>query len=116
MKKKDNNKKDNQEEIKWFITVFFTTFFLSLFFSFLSTTAINDLEIIPAIIILVIVVFVGIVFDLIGVAVTVADEENFHAMASKKVDGAKTSIKLIRASSKVANICADIIGDICRCS
>ena len=82
-------------------------------FSFISTTAINGLEIIPAIIILVVVIFVGIVFDLIGVAVTVADEEDFHAMASKKVDGAKTSIKLIRASSKVANICADVIGDIC---
>ena len=29
-------------------------------------------------------------FDLIGVAVTVANEEDFHAQASKKLKGAKT--------------------------
>ena len=33
---------------------------------------------------------VGILFDLVGVAVTCATEEEFHAMASKKVKGAKT--------------------------
>ena len=52
-------------------------------------------------------------FDLIGVAVTVANEEDFHAQASKKLKGAKTSIKMIRNSAKVSNFCADVIGDIC---
>ena len=33
--------------------------------------------------------------------------------ATKKVKGAKTSIKLIKNSARVANICADVIGDIC---
>ena len=47
------------------------------------------------------------------VAVTVANEEEFHAKATKKVKGAKTSIKLIKNSARVANICADVIGDIC---
>ena len=48
-----------------------------------------------------------------GVAVTVANEEEFHAKATKKVKGSKSSIKLIKNASKVANICADVIGDIC---
>ena len=48
-----------------------------------------------------------------GVAVTVGSEEDFHAKASKKIEGAKSSIKLIRNSAKVANICCDVIGDIC---
>lgn len=112
MKTKTNNK-DNKKELRWFITVFITTFLLSLLFSFISTTAISNLKIIPAFIILIVVVFLGVIFDIIGVAVTVADENDFHAMASKKVNGAKTSIKLIRNSSKVSNICADVIGDIC---
>ena len=81
-------------------------------FSFISTTAINGLDLIPAIIILIVVILVGIVFDIIGVAVTVGKESDFHAKASKKLKGAKTSIKLIRNSAKVANICADVIGDI----
>ena len=54
----------------------------------------------------------GIIFDIIGVSVTVGKESDFHAKASKKLKGAKTSIKLIRNSAKVANICADVIGDI----
>lgn len=49
----------------------------------------------------------------IGVAVTVANEHEFHAKASKKIEGSKASIKLIRNAPKVANICADVIGDIC---
>ena len=56
---------------------------------------------------------VGVIFDIIGVAVTVAKEEEFHAKASKKISGAKTAVRLIRNSSIVANICADVIGDIC---
>ena len=110
-----NLKKEKKEktDLSWFITIFVTTFILSILFSYISTTAINDLEIVPAIIILLVVIFVGILFDIVGVAVTVAKEEGFHAKASKKLTGAKTAIKLIRNSSKVANICADVIGDIC---
>ena len=59
------------------------------------------------------VILVGILFDIIGVAVTVAKEEEFHAKATKKVAGAKTSLKLIKNAAKVANICADVIGDVC---
>ena len=105
-------KKENSE-IKWFITVFITTFILSIVFSFISTNAISSLDLFPAILVLIITIFVGIIFDIIGVAVTIAEEEELHAKASKKIEGAKTSIKLIRNSSKVANICADVIGDIC---
>ena len=63
--------------------------------------------------ILIAVIAIGIIFDIIGVAVTVANEHEFHAKATKKVYGAKTSLKLIKNASKVANICADVIGDIC---
>ena len=105
--------KKEKSELSWFITVFITTFILSILFSYISTTAINDLAVIPAIIMLIAVIFIGVIFDIIGVAVTVAREEVFHAKASKKITGSKTAIKLIRNSSKVANICADVIGDIC---
>ena len=110
---KENKKPTKASNWKWPITAFFTTFILSLLFSFISTNSINNLELIPAIIILLVVIFLGIIFDIIAVAVTVADEENFHAKAAKKAKGAKRSIKLIRNSSKVANFCADVIGDIC---
>ena len=103
----------NKDNLKWFITIFVTTFILSITFSYISTNALNDLEILPAIVILIAVIFVGIAFDIIGVAITVANEDEFHAKATKKAKGSKASIFLIRNSAKVANICADVIGDIC---
>ena len=108
-KEKQEKKKKDYAELKWFITVFITTFILSIVFSYLSTNSISNLELIPAIVILALVILVGIVFDIIGVAVTVANENEFHAKATKKVEGSKTSIRLIRNSAKVANICADVI-------
>lgn len=112
--KKENNKnKKDHTYIVWFIKIFFTTFILSIVFSFISSNGITNLSLIPAILILLLVILVGIAFDIIGVAVTVADENEFHAKATKKVKGSKASIQLIRNAPKVANICADVIGDIC---
>ena len=82
-------------------------------FSYISNNGVTHLNIVASIIILIAVIAIGIIFDIIAVAVTVANEEEFHAKATKKVEGAKTSIKLIKNAAKVSNICADIIGDIC---
>ncbi|WDC83794.1 hypothetical protein PL321_14940 [Caloramator sp. mosi_1] len=63
--------------------------------------------------VLISIIFVGIIFDIIGVAVTAAEEAPFHSLASRKVKGAKTAVKLIRNADKVSNFCNDVIGDIC---
>ena len=112
MQNSDKKEKKIDNHVKWIIHVFLLTFVLSLFFSYVSTNGVSSLEIVPAIIILIVVVFIGIAFDIIGVAITVADEEEFHAKATKKARGAKTSLKLIKNAPRVANICADVVGDI----
>jgi CBS domain containing-hemolysin-like protein len=66
-----------------------------------------------AFIILIAIILFGILFDIIGVAVTAAEEVPFHSMASRKVKGAKTAVKLIRNADKVSNFCNDVIGDVC---
>lgn len=109
---KDKSKKTNNTNT-WVIGIAITTFILSLLFSYISNTAISKLNIIAGLFVLILVILIGIMFDLIGVAVTVANEEDFHAQASKKIKGSKTSIKMIRNSAKVSNFCADVIGDIC---
>ena len=106
MKQKDSNS-------KWIIEAFMITFILSGIISYISSNGVSKLNIGFAVIILIFVVFLGILFDIIGVAVTVANEEHFHAKATKKAEGAKSSLNLIKNASKVANICADVIGDIC---
>lgn len=114
--KSKTNKKEkskNKSEWNWVIKVTILSFVLSIVFSFISDTAVENLPIIPALLVLILVVFVGVVFDIIGVAVTVADESEFHAKATKKIKGAKESINLIKNASQVSNLCADVIGDIC---
>ena len=85
----DNNLKDKKTKTEkknnWIYIVLVMTFVLSILFSFISNEAITNLDIVPSLIILVVVVFVGIMFDLIGIAVTVGNEEDFHAQASKKI-------------------------------
>ena len=107
------NKEKEHSKITWFVEVFIITFALSICFSYISTYGVSNLNLVSSIIILIAVIAVGIVFDIVGVAVTVAKEHEFHAKATKKVDGAKVSIKLIKNSTRVANICADVIGDVC---
>ena len=112
MSKKQENRKEHSN-MKWVLQSFLITFILSVIFSYVSTNGVSNLRLIPAILILVLVIVIGILFDIIGVAVTVANEKEFHAKATKKVEGSKDSIKLIKNAPKVANICADVIGDIC---
>ena len=109
--KKEKNIKEKKD--KWVVIVLISTFILSLLFSFISNTAITTLDLLPSIIILLFVILIGILFDMVAIAVTVGNEEDFHAQASKKIKGSKIAIKLIRNSTKVSNFCADVIGDIC---
>ena len=112
MTNNEKKEKKNDSHLKWIIHVFLMTFVLSICFSYISTNGVSKLEIVPAVIILILVIFIGILFDLVGVAITVANEEEFHAKATKKARGAKTSISLIKNSPRVSNFCADVIGDI----
>lgn len=79
---KKEKKADNH--LKWIIEVFIITFISSICFSYISTNGVSKLSLIPALLILFLVIFAGIFFDIIGVAVTVANEDEFHAKATKK--------------------------------
>lgn len=109
-KKKTTPKKNNH---RWAVTVFFIAVLLSSTISFLSSTVMEDAELVEAFIVLLFIVFLGILFDIIGVAVMSASEKPFHSMASRKVPGAAEALKLLRNAEKVSNFCNDVIGDIC---
>jgi len=109
-KKKTTQKKNNH---RWAVTVFFIAVLLSSTISFLSSTVMEDAELVEAFIVLLFIVFLGILFDIIGVAVMSASEKPFHSMAARKVPGAAEALKLLRNAEKVSNFCNDVIGDIC---
>jgi len=111
---KKNKKKEKTSQKKWLLIIFAVTFLLSALFNMLSTQLVEHVNnLILSFILLIVVVSIGIMFDLIGTAVTAADEVPFHAMASDKKKGAKESLKLIKNADRVSNVCADVIGDIC---
>ena len=92
--------------------VFLMTFFLSLTFSFVSNVISSNANLFVMILITFLVIGIGIVFDMIGTASLTSSEATFHAKSSKKIKGAKESLKLLKNSVKVASICNDVIGDI----
>lgn len=108
-----SSKKERNKTIRWVVTIFFVTIFISAFISFISNELMAISTIYVAFVILLLIVLIGIIFDVVGVAVTSADEKPFHSMAARKVPGAQESIKLLRSAEKVSSICNDVIGDIC---
>ncbi|MDW7672460.1 MAG: hypothetical protein SCK57_11635 [Bacillota bacterium] len=99
--------------LKWVATVSVWTFFLAALFNYLSEQVLIQAAVIPAFVILVIIIMLGVTFDMIGIAVAVASEKPFHAMAADKVTSARAAIRLLKNAGVVSNVCNDVIGDIC---
>jgi hypothetical protein len=66
-----------------------------------------------AFLLLLAVIIIGIIFDVIGVAVAVASPIPFNAKSSSKIPGAVQSLRLLGNNEKVASFCQDMMGDIC---
>jgi len=111
------NKKPIQDkkkvDKKWMFIISILSFLISLVFSFIGETIIPNAHIAISVILIFLFIGLGIIFDMIGVAVTVADVATFNSMATKKVRGANIGVKLIKNASRVSSFCNDVIGDIC---
>ena len=106
-------KKARSKTIRWVVTIFLVTIVISGTISFISDEVMSKSGIFTAFLILLTIIFVGIVFDIIGMAVATADEKPFHSMAARKVNGAQAAIRLLRNAERVSSICNDVVGDIC---
>ena len=109
----DSNKKKHNKTIRWVVAIFLTTIVISALISFVSAELMAVSSMAVAFVILLLIVLLGIVFDIVGVAVTSADEKPFHSMAAHKVNGSQQAIRLIHNAERVSSICNDVIGDIC---
>ncbi len=97
----------------WIFIVTISAFFISLFFSFISELTIPNASSILATLIIICFIGIGIIFDMIGISVTVADLQTFNSMATKKIRGARLAVQLIHHASRTSSFCNDVIGDIC---
>lgn len=96
----------------WIFVIVILSFFLSISMNVISTSLMPENNLIIAMVILLVLILIGVVFDIVGVAVAAAEETPFHSMASRQVKAAPQAIWLIRNADKVSNICNDVIGDI----
>ena len=108
-----SSRKEKNKAAKWVLTIFIITIIVSAVISFASKELMGGSPIVVAFLVLLAIVLLGIVFDIVGVAVTSADEKPFHSMAARKVAGSQEAIMLLRNADKVGSICNDVIGDIC---
>lgn len=117
MKKNSDSSKTKKKKkplpIRWALITFFLTLCLSAAMTFISSTLIEGATFWVALSVLVVLILLGVVFDMLGVAVTSASEAPFIAMASKKVKGAKNSLLVLKHAEKFSNFCNDVVGDIC---
>ena len=106
-------KKEKNKTIGWVVTIFVVTIFVTAIITLISDEIMSSSGMVASFVILLIIVLLGILFDIIGVAVTSADEAPFHSMAARKVPGAQEAIRLLRNAERVSSICNDVVGDIC---
>ena len=115
--KKAQNQKDEKRggsaPYRWAVTVFFMAVALSAALSLASQSVLSGAGVAVALLILAVFIGLGIVFDVIGMAVTAADPKPFHSMASHKEKGAREALGLLRNASHVSSVCNDVVGDIC---
>ena len=81
-------------------------------FTLASTEILGSAGYIVAMPVLAVFILFGILFDIIGIAVTAASETPFHSMAAHREKGAAESLRLIKNADKVSSICNDVVGDI----
>lgn len=96
---------------KWTASVTVMAFVFTVVLSVVTSGA-EGLGLTAAAAVLLLIVLLGIGFDIVGVAVSTASEEPFHAMAAKKIPGAKESVRIIRSAQQISSLCNDVIGDI----
>lgn len=97
---------------KWVAAAFISSISISIVLSLLSSELLNYLNVLWSLLILFFFIAIGVVFDIIGLAVTTADISPFNSMAARKIRGGKKAVSLIKNADRVSSFCNDIVGDI----
>lgn len=115
IKKQLENKKGKklQANYVWALQITLLAFAISFSFSFMSEIGIKNANLFISVIIVLLFILIGVLFDMIGVAITSAEEAPFHSMSSRKIKTAKVAVSLKKNADKVSSFCNDVIGDIC---
>lgn len=98
--------------LRQFAVFGFWTLIVSAAIGWVSNQTLSVVDLVPSIFILFAIVGIGILFDVIGVAATAADEAPFHAMSVDRVPGGPQAAWMARHADRVATFSNDFVGDI----
>lgn len=104
--------KNKKTKNYWPLKITVAAFIISILIGILTNSFIEKVDILISFVILLLVIFLGIIFDIIGISVTIAEETPFHSRSTRGYKGSKEAIRLIRNADKVSSFCNDVIGDI----
>lgn len=111
--KKTDKKNKKKNNTKWVVTAFLLSFFITMILSAATSDQVLDLiPVFASAIILIAIIALGIIFDVIGLAVATADISPFNSMAARKLKTGQKAVWLVNNAEKVSSFCNDIIGDI----
>ncbi|MGE5495448.1 MAG: hypothetical protein ACM3S4_09140 [Burkholderiales bacterium] len=106
-------KKTSKKKKLWVPKILIITLIIAGGISVVTESLMGQVSIIAVAFIIFAIMLVGIIFDIISVAVTSCDAAPFISMASRKIKKAKSAIILLKNADIVSNICGDVVGDIC---
>ena len=98
--------------VSWIIKIVLISVVASMVFMLISTEVLGYAGFVISFALLAVFILIGITFDIIAIAVTVATETPFHSMATRGVRGATESLMLVKNATKVNSICSDVVGDV----
>ena len=99
-------------DIKWLIKIILISLAASVVFTLASMEILGRAGYIISFAVLAVFIIIGIVFDVIGIAVTAANEAPFNSMATRRQAGAVEALRLVKNANKVTCYCNDVIGDV----
>jgi len=97
---------------RWVIKIVLISVAASMVFTLLSTEILGRAGYIVSFAVLLGFIILGIIFDIIAIAVTAAPEAHFHSMAAHRDRGAMEALKLKKNADRVTSFCNDVVGDV----
>ena len=105
--------KQKSKSKHWLWQITLLSLLLSCVFGMISELMLSHTSLALALILIVLLCIVGLIFDLIGMAVTAGNIKSLLEYKTRGEKGVDIGICLVKNADKVSSICTDVIGDIC---
>lgn len=101
-----------KNSVRWIIKIILISLVASVVFALASNEILYRSGYIMSFGILVVFIVIGVVFDVIGLAITAATEAPFNSMATRRQRGATEALLLVKNAERVTCYTNDVTGDV----